>query len=173
MAICIVTVLFLALFHWWYEAFLAPTLRMLLRFKAFSLRDRLRRLHIEKSTPADPFLILHRYVNFYIQHQSRLDAGLLLEVARHEYNDKLSKVIAKKQALLDAVDNAEFQKVNRELSRLTMLSFCVNSGAWYIYLIPLLLTVSCAKFIANLAKTVMVYPEHEISRMLPACPTFA
>jgi hypothetical protein len=82
MTTAIVILLALAVFHFAYEAILAPSLRLSLRFRLFVLRDEVRRLKIEclESLNDNHFVFLQGSINGLISMLHRVDMALLVGV---------------------------------------------------------------------------------------------
>ncbi len=136
MAIFII-VLFVAcglLFVW--EAIIAPSIRLQLRFQMFAERDRLRALHAAANAGMDTevFDYAHQYVNAGINciHIGNI---FLLVKAQMEFrrNKELQDQMAEIIRLFDKSNNAELRSIRNRILRIGIWAVLVNSTVVLIF----------------------------------------
>lgn len=146
-----IIVLFLAcglLFVW--EAIIAPSIRLQLRFQMFAERDRLRAIHAAASVGMDTevFDYAHQYVNAGI---NCIHIGNIFLLAEAEMEFRRNKVLRDQMILtsrlFDKSDNSELRSIRDRILNIGIWAVLVNSTVVLIFAvlaIPLVTVVPVA-----------------------------
>jgi hypothetical protein len=171
----------LAVVHFVYEAILAPSFRLQLRFKLFALRDELRRFKIEER-PAlrddDVYRMLQGSINNGLSLLHRTDLATVLRADRRLKEDpQLNKILQKRLRLQASLDG-EAKAIHSRIVKLFGLALLVNNGVWILYLLPIAVVVAIALAVFDLTSQVFSYvlgiseiiyvPENRIEEILPS-----
>jgi hypothetical protein len=129
-----------AVYHLMWESLIAPTFRMKFRFELFMLRDKVRLYQCEETT-SEPDRSVAEDVESMINHAIQLLHTATIssiQSARKELSENrdLKKRIEKRHASIEA--NVEMKAISSRVTDLVASGFIVNSGGWFIYLIPVL-----------------------------------
>jgi len=147
MAIFII-LLFLAcglLFVW--EAIIAPSIRLQLRFQMFAERDRLRALHaaVNSGVDSEVFDYAHQYVNAGIN-CIHIGNVFLLVKAQMEFrrNKALQEQMDAIVRLFDRSNNAELRSIRNRVLKIGIWAVLVNSTVVIIIAIPFITIIPIA-----------------------------
>jgi len=159
----------LAIWHWWYETILAPSLRLELRFKLFKLRDELRDLKIRGAVLDDKhFHYLHDSINNAIHFLPRLDMAMLIYMARRMRDDKeFNARVTARSKVLDDCKSTEAMEIRTKTIHLVATVLSVNSGAWFFYLIPVALAMLCYQWTKNIVKALTALSAADLQTVAP------
>ncbi len=167
------TLIIVTAYHFVWEAILAPSFRLGLRFELFRLRDELRWLHHKDPDDCteEIFRCIQGSINNGIRLLPKTDFALLRSVDRAIAEDSgLKKRIEKRRELIEACINPEIREFERRISSVTRRALVVNTGGWIIYLIPVVLAAVCfgwvKRFVGKLRDALLV-PEKELNRISP------
>ena len=169
----IIALYFLAAFsilHFIYEAILLPALRLELRFRLFALRDELRQLkYSEPDRLGDTlFRYLQSAINNGISMMHRLDIQTLESAYQSvENNPHLKSVVEKRTALIDASDLEEVQSIHKKTIQLMTTAFLVNSGAWFVYVLPIVFAIMLIGKLKEFSNKLGFMSEQELRRIFP------
>jgi hypothetical protein len=145
MTYLISTIFILAILHFVWEAILAPSFRLELRFKLFALRDEVRWLKIEHRDALDDkhFRYLHDSINIALHFLNRIDF-VTIAASEREYarNPEFKKRVEARQILLDDCSIAEARSLRYRSCLIVGQAFLVNVGGWLIYLAPILVLMA-------------------------------
>lgn len=145
-------------------------MRLELRYEAFKMRDKLRRLKIEHGDQVSDelFSVLQRSLNNEIALLHRANISSFYYASKKlKYSENVQKEIERIEGLLSDCEVAEVHEI-REKGVLNIASaFVVNSGGWLIYILPIALVASGYNSIMSLAKRLMGLPETDIDNMFP------
>lgn len=159
-----------ATYHFIYEGIVAPTLRSLLRHRLFVLRDRLRRMNIEgrvSEVDLPLFWYVHDGVNFYLSRLGQLTMTTSSSARRQiRADEELKALIDKRVEALRQCDNREIVKAFMLTSKVIRRAILVNSGGWFIYVVPVLAVLVGIDELMNLAKSLVVTPIRDTRRIL-------
>ena len=162
-ALVIVTV-----WHFLWEAILAPSFRLRLRYELFCLRDELRWLYHRKPASADKevFRYLQGSVNSVIRLLPGIDFSLRFMVERAIAKDEqLRKQIEERRKWIDACGDREVRQLEGRIERAARRAFIVNTGGWLIYTAPLAIALLCFDAVTRFVRDPLLLPESELRRI--------
>lgn len=150
-------VFFLVLWHWLWESVIAPDMRLWMRNKLFACRDMLRRMAIDDKTILNDsaFKIAQDDANFLINNLHNLNIDLLFKVVvESEKQPELhTGTMQKRQCIQDAPK--EIIRIFSAFERICLTSFIINSGGWFIYILPVVAALFMTGKIKRAANTVL------------------
>lgn len=165
MNILLYSFLLIALYHLIYEGILLPSLRLRLRFRLFEIRDRLRDLkNREKDCCSDQaFAYLQDSINNGLGMLHRTDLITLLKVEEQvEQDDVLKRQLARRSEVLSEVVDPDVRAIMRSISHVGRAAVILNSGGWFIYVVPAMLALIAFGRIKAIVKELLVFPEGRI-----------
>lgn len=174
MTILFFTFASLAIIHFVYEGIIAPSIRLELRYEAFKMRDKLRKLKIEHGDQVSDeiFQILQRSLNNEIALLHRANISNFYYASKELGNSKKAQEeIERIERLVSECPIEEVQEIRNSGVTNIAAAFVVNAGGWLIYIIPIALIVKSYNSIILLAKRLMGLSESDIDRMFPPTPT--
>lgn len=170
MTILLYALIVFAAFHFIYEGIIAPSLRFNLRFKLFGLRDDLRRLKVGKGGELsdEVFNVMQGVINNTITllHRTNLDLIVRAEIDLEE-DAALRKRVQKRRELLDACPLEEVQRIRKEAGTAMYRAVLINSGGWFVYIVPVFVLIGCASRVQSFVKASLTMPEYEVDRLTP------
>ncbi|MBI5770894.1 MAG: hypothetical protein HZA93_24160 [Verrucomicrobia bacterium] len=158
--------------HFIYEAIVLPSLLQHTRFKLFALRDRLRALKAESPVQCadEPFHLLDNSLSWRMDNLPRLTIVYAQRLHRRiERDAALREQLESRARLLESCQLPEFVEIWKESNVLTTHALGINSGGWFIYLLPIAYVMAIWDGIQRLVRSVNVIPEEELTT-LQACP---
>jgi hypothetical protein len=161
----------LAIWHWWYETILAPSLRLEFRFRLFKLRDEARELKMHLGSNFDDrhFHYLQDSINNAITLLPRMDVAMLVTVAkRMEHDAELRARIAARSKILDDCKFPEAADIRKRANEVLGFVVGANSGGWIPYLIPIALAVACYKQAEATVKSITALSEADLQSIAPS-----
>ena len=170
--ISILVFLLLALCAWHliYEGIVAPTIRIKLRNMLFSIRDDLRRVAIDGIREQDKaaFAFLQDGINAFLNRLPGLTFDLLRRL-NHEFsnNESLKGEIEEREKIISNA-RPEFRKIFADTNSVIKVAVIVNSGGWFVYLIPIAVAATSVSWLKRVASEMIVAPAREADRLLPA-----
>jgi hypothetical protein len=174
MSIAILALGGLALFHFVYESILAPSFRVHLKFRLFSLRDRLRELkcECEPEVSDEVYRYLEGSLNGTIALLQRIDLSAI--VRTHELlrrQPRLAQELNERRSAVEACTIKNIKEIRDQSARVARLAFLTNSGAWFLYLVPLFACLFAYQQIKSVIREMLYIREsdlHEIIDFTPA-----
>jgi hypothetical protein len=163
--------LLLSVFHFLYQSTLAPSLRLGLRFRLFALRDRTRELKIKNGEllSDNHFRCLQDSINGLICVLDRIGIVALTCIDRELKRDiELRKRAEARARTLDDCTLPEMRTIRDETMDIAASAVAVNNGAWFIYLLPLLVAYACVSKVKGLLRQLLCLSESDIRRAVPA-----
>ena len=154
--------------HFLWEAVLAPSFRLRLRYELFRLRDKLRWLYHRKPNDTDKevFRYLQGSVNSVIRLLPGIDFSLRFMVERAIAKDEqLREQIKKRRQRIHACGNLEVRQLEGRIERAARWAFIVNTGGWLIYIAPLAVAFLCFDAITRFVRDALLLPESELQRI--------
>jgi hypothetical protein len=143
----------LAIWHWWYEAVLAPSLRLDCRFKLFKLRDEARELKMRLGERLDDrhFHYLQDSINNAIGLLPRMDIAMVVMMAtRMEHDAELRARVAARSKILDDCKFPEAADIRKRANEVLGFVLSANSGGWIPYIVPIAIAFACYKQIETI-----------------------
>lgn len=166
----------LAFLHFVYEAILAPSFRLNLRFKLFAVRDDLRWLRAEREIPDEIFRSLQNGLNNSIRLLPRTDLATVWRAHRVISRDPKLKSLRDKQweALQTQLDETT-RPLFKRCASLFVSALVVNNGMIVILLLPVAMLTVIGLSLGILTTVsikslmdVMLIPENQIDNVVPA-----
>ncbi len=164
----------LAFTHFIYESILLPSLRLQLRYKLFSLRDKLYRLAVEQKIKADDrdFEYIEKSINTTIRNIPFMTISALYEAETfYRQNPEINAEIEKKVVSLNNMKNKELKEIHLKSISYSIRSLSMNTGMWVIYLLPFFIIYKILKTLGvhfiKIGKTVQslsLTPDYKIDR---------
>ena len=164
----IASVLLLAVFHFVYESIIAPSMRLELKHRLFALRDRLRRLKLAARDDLDDrhFHYLQDSINGLIRALDHLDLALLHRLRSARLHDAtLTSRVDSRSRILDECRIPEAVEIRGKTFRIAIEALAVNSGAWIVYLVPLLVAAAGYAEVKRLIGSVISMPPPDLLRL--------
>lgn len=128
--------IFLALWHFFYEGVLAPSLRHGLRYKLFELRDRLRNLDNLTSQDSDIKYHLDHSICNIINSMSFLNLAQYFTVRKAIHSDaKLKNKLDEVHTEFSNTEDQQLQLIYQEMNKRGFTALVINHGGWFPYLI--------------------------------------
>ena len=158
-AFLIIVLFTLALFHWAYESAIAPSFRLGARYKLFALRDELRHFSAQKEIQLDePAIhVLEGSINLSIEYMSEIDFGLARAFRKRcSLDPSFCKRIEQRSSLIESYRDPEFQALRHRYEYVFGKITMINSGAWFIYIIPIAVYVVFWKTLCKLVSRLSV-----------------
>jgi hypothetical protein len=140
MSLLIIGIVIAAIFHFVYEAIIAPSLRLKIRFELFALRDKLRELKINHGDTLDNkhFKHLQDSINSIILMLPRFDVGMLTTMERElDRNNDLKLKLNERIKILDDCNIPEAMEIRTKSLNLAHQAFFVNIGGFVLLILPL------------------------------------
>lgn len=153
MSIILIVLSFLAIGHFIYEAIIAPSLRLSVRFDLFALRDELRALKIEQGDALSNkhFEYLQDSINAIVLMLPRFDAGMLNSMNKElENNKELEAKVEARVKVLDDCVTPSVSKIREKSLRLAYAAFAINTGMLFLFLLPLIMLINLKKRLRSL-----------------------
>ena len=160
------SIFILAFYHFIYESILLPSFRLNIRFRLFKLRDELRNLKIEDHD-IDEFMYDHLEVsiNDKIRLLHIINIQLLHTFSKDLKNNKsLAKKVSELTKRLEECQSEKMQRIRYKIMKYTTLALAVNSGGWFIYMIPIILGILLWNSIKALIKSTVFIPQKQIKQ---------
>lgn len=151
-------------------ALFAPSYRMHLRNELFRLRDDLRMLKIEGEVRREDervFEFIHEGLNRFLNRLSQLSILDYILIAKELSSDReFQERVAERIEVLEACSNEKLKNIFSGSSHVVIRALIANSGAWFIYLLPLIIVFFCvrainiyiSKAISSSAKELLLAP---------------
>lgn len=170
MTILIFILAIASILHFIYESIIAPSLRMHLRNKLFELRDEARAIRAEGVSEEDEeaFWYTHDGINNLLDRLSWLTLHARISTM-HTFRDdpELQALVKKRKAMLDSCKDQRIKDMFKRTSVIVEEAFIVNMGAWYIYLLPIVLLCVSLGSLKSLAGSLILTPDKKRDEILP------
>lgn len=134
------SLIILSIWHLAYEGLFAPTLRLWMRYRLFELRDELRSLLLNRpeDLPAEVFERADRGISAQIKYAGSIHFSDLSRIQRaYESDVDLQRSIEESELLFKKCKLDELHRIRHESAKVTLSIAVVNSGAWFLYIIPI------------------------------------
>ena len=167
MAVIILIIVGMAVFHSVYEGIIAPSIRLSLRFRIFALRDRLRNLRVNAQVDDRVFELLHQRTNTAIRLLPNMTVSTVVEAGRaFEADAELRRRADKWTATLDQCKVKEVQEIRDGIDNNLLLAFAANSVGLLIWMLPIVFAALCIRRITAVIKELLSVPERDIDRVI-------
>jgi|SRR5580704_13209171 hypothetical protein len=157
-----------ALWHFIYEAVLLPSIRLNLRFKLFSLRDRLRNLKMEcqENCPDDSFHLLDDSLSWQMDNLHKMTFSLLFDTIHlMKKEPALAQEMERREKIYTNCQIPEFIKIRNEQNVIAVHVVGSNSVGWLIYLLPIIFIGALWKRVSGWVKLMGDTPNTELDRI--------
>ena len=144
MEIVLLIILILSILHFIYEGIIAPTLRVYQRNKLFTLRDQLRNINCTQLKGNDKYAYeyIEKGLSNSIFNLSKLNLySFSRYIGKFENDLNLQKEIAARSEKIKESSIEDLKYIYDEAGKITFDTICINSGAWFFYLVPILFSV--------------------------------
>jgi hypothetical protein len=171
MATILIAIAAISVFHMLYERAIAPTLRMSLRHRLFSLRDEVRAMQATGVAAEDEEALwyVHEGINHFLDRLQCLSIqSRFLAERAYQTEAVLRARVDSRIAQMTRCKDPNVQRVFRDASRIVRMAFVVNMGGWLIYLVPLLVLVFTVGKLTKVASFLILAPGPDALRFLPA-----
>lgn len=167
----ILFVIFVAILHFIYEAIIAPSIRLHLRNRLFTIRDSLRSnkiIHGIKKEDEEAFNLVHDGVNNLLTRLPQLTIYNSIAL-RNEYikNQKLRDEVDARVALVEHCGNQCIYNAYTQANLIVEHAMLANMGGWFFYLIPIFSVLLVLRKLSNLAGRLLVTPLVDTLRIIP------
>ncbi len=159
-----------AVFHFVYDGIVLPSIRQHFRNKLFILRDELRSIYIDEKDTIDReiFNLVHDSLSNFINRIHILTISTRKDFVKRYSGDKgFKKEIDKRRTMVEKYDHQKLKNIIKEADQILKYSFIANSGAWFVYVIPIAFVVWSMKKISDTAKEIFVIPGNEADQLMP------
>lgn len=159
-----------SLFHFIYEAIVLPSIRQHYRNRLFALRDRLRSIYINQKDAIDYeiFNLIHDSLSNFINRIHTLTISTEAEFVRmYNTDENFRKIIDKRRTMVDGCEHKELKRIVEQANAILKRSFIANAGAWFIYIIPIVLMAHFFQKISRTAKEIFVLSGNELDGLIP------
>jgi len=184
MSTLFIIVFIMSIFHFIYEGIFVPSIRLKLRFEAFALRDKLRRLKAnnENDINDEEYFLINDSVNNTIRLIPYTTIGFLGRALQDIIkNPELRRTISAKLEIIKKSKINEVRQISAENNEIIRRAFMVNSFAFVVYLSPIVIPVIflsvaltlIVKKIKNLfiyLLNIPFYPESEVEKITNLTP---
>lgn len=151
----------LALFHWAYEAAIAPSVRLGARYKLFALRDELRNFVVREGTHLDnPAIhLLEESINSTIEFMREINFGFILAFQqRCTADESFRKRVEHRRAVIEGFEAPEFQALRKKFEHIFRDVTILNGGGWFVYVVPIALLGICWEWLRRVMVKLCVVP---------------
>ena len=133
--------IFLGIWHFFYESVLAASLRHGYRYDFFELRDNLRNLKINNSLSEKDekiYKLLDNSICNMIDSMSIISLGNYFRLKKAiDKNEKVKQSIERTSKFIETADNSKLLEIDKEIQNLGGKVLIINNGGWFaILLIP-------------------------------------
>jgi hypothetical protein len=171
MSTFIIAIVVLAIIHFVYEGIVAPSIRMHLRNRLFTLRDEIRNLKIEGGISAGDetaFWFVHNGINHFLNRLPYLTVMRKVQLeAEYKTNKELREIVTERISVVRGCGNAEIVRIFDKTTFLIEEAFIVNMGGWFFYLVPIAVVAATISKLSTLASELIATPERDTNRLLP------
>jgi hypothetical protein len=155
----------LALFHWAYEAAIAPSVRLGTRYRLFALRDELRNFVARNGVKLnDPAIqLLEESINSTIEYMPGINFGFILAFhQRCSSDESFRKRVEYRRQVIEAFEAPpEFHALRKRFEHIFRDVTILNGGGWFVYLVPIALVGICWEWLRRLIVRLCVVPFHD------------
>jgi hypothetical protein len=131
--------IFLGIWHFFYESVLAPSLRHGYRYDFFELRDNLRNLKINsKLSEKDEkiYTLLDNSICNMIDTMSIISLGNYFRLKKAiDKNEKVKQSIERTRKFIETADNKDLLNIDKEIHNLGSKVLIINNGGWFAILV--------------------------------------
>lgn len=161
--------LYLALWHYIYEAILAPSLRLRLKHRLFALRDQLRMIQIERDSQVmqEDIAILHDGLNYYMSRLDRVTPSLVVRSHRRmQANPAMRKAVEKRAMIVASSRDQRIHRISDDIDQVLSRVLLVNAGGWGMYILPLVIAWRAYARLQRRVADLFMTPEKSMNAMM-------
>ena len=174
MDILILTFAVLAILHLVYEGIIAPSIRLKLRYRLFSVRDELRRLKSKETKFSEKlFDATQGQINTGLRMLHRTDIEMLWRVHNALTEEEVMERVRAHERLLKDIENVNIAKLSDAIGRIARQAFETNCGAWNLYIIPIAVLWICFGEVTRLVRGLLQLPAGVLEAIAPREGRFA
>lgn len=165
----IILVAGLAVYHFVWESILAPHLRFHIRLRLFAIRDELRAVKHEHRDELgdDTFSALHDAINSSIKFCPAVSLSVQRDFeALLERNPELKEVINERVGCIESSTIDKVGSLWHQVKRLSFESLLINTGGWFVYIVPIALAYAATERISKMATNAITLPLSKLEEIL-------
>lgn len=165
----LLVILILSILHFAYESVIAPTLRVYQRNKLFILRDKIREIdfHALKGNDKYAYEYIEKGLNNTISNLSRLNLYSITKyIEKLEKDVNFKKEVENRAKKIIESSVSELKEIYEEAGQITFDTVCINSGAWFFYLVPIALVFYLFSKGLGMAKDLFVTPNFQTDEIV-------
>lgn len=165
MAALLFILIILAVFHFLYESIFLPNHRLKLRYDLFTLRDELRDLKINLQGGINDklFGIVDSSISNTIKYLPQINISLILKVEKIiETNEMVKKHVERRMEFVNTCDIPEVTKILARTSNIGLKALLLNTGGWFIYLIPIVILILAFKWLKDIIVQTIYVKDKEL-----------
>ncbi len=148
----------MATLHFVYDGIIAPSLRLTLRFRLFTLRDEARAMRADQpdAIRRETYRALEDYINGAIRVLPKANIELVMKAREaFERYPELRAQAQSQQRLIDECQSTEVRDLQRQATEAVNLALLANSGGWFFWVLPVLLALAWFNWMKSLLRDVM------------------
>lgn len=177
MAYLIIIFTFAAVWHWVWENIVLPERRHRGRFRLLEMRDEIRDLMYANSGDAalmQAAEILDVRISNMVAYQRLISFSAMRRIKKDlESNPELRNKVERRIKIVNDCEHEVIRKIDDDLVTETLGAVMSNSGAWGIYLVPLLFGFmainKCYAWIQPLVESATAAPKSELEGLEAMC----
>ena len=169
MSILLFLFVVLALWHFIYEGVLLPSIRLNLRNRLFRLRDELCR-HGAHSDFVDivAFKLVLSGMDNCLGKLQWIDLSLPVGFQKKvQENPELLVRLEERRNMLASSQDEKLKDIFRRANSLLEYAFLANSGAWFVYLLPIAFVFLFIGHISKQIEELLMLPSSAVSKVFP------
>lgn len=150
----VILLIVLAFLHFIYEGIIAPSLRLSLRNELFEIRDTLRRENERGLSPADheAFKIVHDGVSSFLNRVPQMTIHRMVMIKNlYTQDEALRKRAEERIRKINECGNTPIKEALKDANCVLDKALLVNMGAWFLYLVPLLVLMAMLQSVVKKA----------------------
>lgn len=164
----LVALIILGVWHYLYENIVLPTVHTSFRNKLFALRDELRGCLIDNpQIDKAAFDVAQDGINTTINCVDLLDLSMQARFQhRMSIDASFRERVEARRKLIDNAQSPELKDIVKRANAMLRDIFVLNSGGWFIYVVPIAIAIVFSRKIKASTKAVFTLGEKDADRML-------
>lgn len=160
----------LAIGHFVYESIIAPNLRIGIRNELFKIKDELESICLDELNENDKaiYYMLHSSLTGLMLRLPKLNLSLMKEAKREfETDAKFREKVLKKKQLIESSNNTVLKQLYSRSSKAFLDAFIINTGAWFMLLVPLFFVVKIMEQIQKTISGIVTLSTKQMQTLIP------
>lgn len=170
MDVLLIIIVALAFWHYAWDGIIAPSTRSIYRYDLFALRDKVRRIKLERPLELtdEQFLLVNELINASIYVLPKLTHFSMKGARRSfESNEQLRNRIHERIAIIESCQCSEVQDIVQKVCVKTASALFINHGAWLIPLACIALPLGALGVVLARVREILALSERELQAALP------